>query len=71
MNPKTLSMLAVGDIILGADAEPYFAFVAPVLKAADVVLGQLEVPHTIRDQHAVELGRFSEVAHVSLGPTQL
>jgi hypothetical protein len=58
MNCKTLSMLAVGDIILGADAEPYFASVAPELKTADVVLGQLEVPYTTRDQHAVELGRI-------------
>jgi hypothetical protein len=57
MNAKTLSMLAVGDIILGADAESYFTFVEPVLKAGDVVLGHLEVPHTTRDQHAVELGR--------------
>jgi hypothetical protein len=57
MNSKALNMLAVGDIILGADAESFFTFVTPVLKAGDVVLGQLEVPYTTRDRHAVELGR--------------
>src|SRR5512142_2837395 len=51
------SLLSVGDIILGADSEPLFRFVLPTLQAADVVLGQLEVPFTTRDRHAVELGR--------------
>lgn len=55
---KVLSLLAVGDIIIGANAEPFFTFVNPVLHQADVVLGQLEVPFTTRDRHAVEWGRI-------------
>lgn len=55
---KPLSLLAVGDIIIGANAEPFFTFVNPVLHQADVVLGQLEVPFTTRDRHAVEWGRI-------------
>lgn len=55
---KTLSLFAVGDIIIGANAEPFFTFVNPVLHQADVVLGQLEVPFTTRDRHAVEWGRI-------------
>jgi poly-gamma-glutamate synthesis protein (capsule biosynthesis protein) len=53
-------MFAVGDIILGPDAEPFFTFVAPVLKTGDIVLGQLEVPYTTRDSDAVALGRDPE-----------
>ena len=64
MTSKTLNMLAVGDIILGANAEPFFTSVAPVLKRGDVVLGQLEVPYTTRDRHAVEWGRVPS----NLGP---
>lgn len=56
MGCKMLTMLAVGDIILGPDAEALFTFTAPVLKAADVVVGQLEVPYTSRDPNAVALG---------------
>jgi len=46
---KTLTVLAVGDIILGKpDAESYFTLAAPVLRSADVVVGQLEIPFTKR-----------------------
>lgn len=57
MTSKALTLLSVGDIILGANAEPLFESVNPVLHQADVVLGQLEVPYTTRDRHAVEHGR--------------
>lgn len=60
MPSNSPTFLAVGDIILGADAEPYFDSVRPILHSADVVLGQLEVPYTIRDRHAVELQRVPE-----------
>ncbi len=60
MTTRPLSLLAVGDIILGANAAPYFEFVTPVLQAADVVLGQLEVPYTTRDRHAVALHRVPD-----------
>ena len=55
---KAQCMLSVGDIILGANSESLFHNVTPTLQAADVVLGQLEVPFTTRDRHAVELGRI-------------
>ena len=49
MAGKTLTMLAVGDLILDMpQAETYFDFVAPVLKSADVVVGQGEVVFTDR-----------------------
>ncbi len=60
MTTRPLSLLAVGDIILGANAAPYFEFVTPVLQAADVVLGQLEVPYTTRDRYAVALHRVPD-----------
>lgn len=57
MRYRALNLLAVGDLILGPNAESFFAFAAPALKAGDVVVGQLEVPYTSRDPKAVALGR--------------
>ena len=49
MTDKTLTMMAVGDLILDEpQAESYFDYVAPVLKSADVVVGQGEVVFTNR-----------------------
>jgi poly-gamma-glutamate capsule biosynthesis protein CapA/YwtB (metallophosphatase superfamily) len=49
MANKTLTMLAVGDLILDEpQAESYFTYVAPLLKSADVVVGQVEVVFTDR-----------------------
>jgi hypothetical protein len=49
MSDQTLTMLAVGDIILGKpNAEYYFNLTAPVLKSAEVTVGQLEIPFTNR-----------------------
>lgn len=59
----TLHLLAVGDMILGPNAESYFRHVAPLLNKGDVVIGQLEVPYTRRDPGAVELGRDPENLH--------
>ncbi|MDO9534918.1 MAG: CapA family protein [Bacillota bacterium] len=69
MSSKSMSMLAVGDIILGPDAGSYFTYAAPVLKKGDVVVGQLEVPYTTRNPDAVALGRDPEVlnALISVG----
>lgn len=49
MSKKTLTMLAVGDLIMETSQpdEP-FALVAPVLQSSDVVVGQGEVPFTSR-----------------------
>ncbi|MFP3974691.1 MAG: CapA family protein [Chloroflexota bacterium] len=49
MSNKTLTMLAVGDLILDEpQAERFFEYVEPVLKSADVVVGQGEVMFTDR-----------------------
>jgi hypothetical protein len=55
------SFLAVGDIIIGPDPEFYFAPSKNILKQAEVLLGQLEVPHTDRDPAAVKLNRSPSV----------
>lgn len=49
MNDRWPSLLAVGDLILDEpDAETFFDLSAHVLRAGDVVVGQVEVPHTNR-----------------------
>ena len=49
MNKKSLTMLAVGDVIMEKpDGELYLSLVAPVLKKGDVVVGQGEVLFTTR-----------------------
>lgn len=49
MNKKTLTLLAVGDIIPSMpNPENAFALVAPTLKSADILIGQGEVPFTTR-----------------------
>ncbi len=43
----SVTLMAVGDLILGLpDPESFFTSVAPVLKSADVVMGQGETPYT-------------------------
>ncbi|MGB9919432.1 MAG: CapA family protein [Moorellales bacterium] len=54
---SALSLLAVGDVILGANGEWLLSLAAPVLHEADVVVGQLEVPYTKRDPEALALER--------------
>jgi hypothetical protein len=51
MSPKSLTLLATGELILGMDKpspEFYFDLVAPTLKKADLVVAHLEVAHTTR-----------------------
>ena len=49
MTDKILTMMAVGDLVLELpEAETYFVYAAPVLKSADVVVGQGEVVFTDR-----------------------
>lgn len=57
MSSRPLLLLATGDNILGPDAGFYFAPVIPTLRAADLVVGQLEVPYTARDAETLALGR--------------
>jgi hypothetical protein len=54
---EEMVLMNVGDIILGPDNDPYFSHVRAVLEKADLLVGQLEVPYTTRDQKAVSLGR--------------
>src|ERR1035437_1196053 len=51
MSPKSLTMLATGELILGMSKpspEFYFELVAPLLKSADLTISRLEVAHTNR-----------------------
>ena len=44
-----LSMVLAGDVILDApDPDHWLSGIAPALRAADVAIGHLEVPHTLR-----------------------
>ncbi len=63
MTSRPQKLLAVGDIIIGPDPEPFFASVAPLLKTGDIVLGQLEVPYTTRDADAMAQGRDPKNLH--------
>ena len=61
MGSKKLTLLAVGDIVLNMLApEKVFASVSPVLKSADVVIGQGEMPFTKRP---AVTGVWSAVGH--------
>lgn len=60
MTSRLQKLIAVGDIILGPDPEPFFESVAPVLRSADIVSGQLEVPYTTRNAEAMAQGRDPE-----------
>lgn len=60
METNRIKLYNVGDIILGPDPEPLFSEVQNVLMEADVLVGQLEVPHTTRDAEALALGRHPD-----------
>jgi hypothetical protein len=59
MTRKALTMLAVGDLSLGLpNAESFFEGVAPTLRLADVVVGQVE--HVFTDRHIeTSVGAFA------------
>jgi hypothetical protein len=48
MSTKTLTMMAVGDMVMSTPGERMFALARPTLKTADVLIGQQEVPFTLR-----------------------
>jgi poly-gamma-glutamate capsule biosynthesis protein CapA/YwtB (metallophosphatase superfamily) len=48
MSNNTLTMMAVGDIVLASPEDGLLALAAPTLKTADVLIGQQEVPFTSR-----------------------
>lgn len=60
MKNKNLTLLCVGDIILGDNSEAYFEHVRSVLADGDIVVGQLEVPYTDRDEEAIKLERHPD-----------
>ena len=46
---NALALVLTGDLVLDVpDADHWLAGIAPALRAADVVIGHLEVPHTVR-----------------------
>ena len=47
---KTLSLIALGDLILGDNSEEFVEPLRPVLRKADIRIGQLEVPYTERNE---------------------
>jgi len=58
MRDNNLTMLAVGDLILrGPKPDSLFALAAPVLRMADVLVGQGEIPFTARsvDKYYLEV----------------
>lgn len=57
---KNLTLLCVGDIILGDHSETYFEHVRSVLADGDFVMGQLEVPYTDRDEESIKLERHPD-----------
>jgi len=57
---QPVELLAVGDIILGPDGDRLMEQARPLLKKADVAIGQLEVTYTEKDEHAVSLGRIPQ-----------
>jgi hypothetical protein len=61
MQNREQSFLAVGDVIIGPNPDFYFAPSRSVLKTADMLLGQLEVPYSDRDPAAVKLNRGTAV----------
>ncbi len=60
MPNKSLTMLAVGDIILGPSPDDLFQYTASVLQEADITLGQLEVPYTERDTNIFTIDRHPD-----------
>jgi hypothetical protein len=49
MTQDTITLLATGDLIIDEpDPDSYFALARPVLNAADVVVGHVEVPFTLQ-----------------------
>lgn len=52
-----LTMLTLGDIILGDNSQMYVDAIKPTLLAADVRIGQLEVPYTERNEVLAGLSR--------------
>lgn len=54
---RDLTLVALGDIILGDASQQYVDVVKPVLLSADLRLGQLEVPYTERSEALSGLSR--------------
>lgn len=52
-----ITLLSVGDIILGPSPVDLFEHVNSVLQAADITMGQLEVPYTDRDTIPITIDR--------------
>ena len=72
MNSKTTTMLAVGDLVLyHQDPKSLFALVAPVLRSADVVVGQGEIPYTSRGDVTFAKSAFAHTPNPALDPSDI
>jgi poly-gamma-glutamate capsule biosynthesis protein CapA/YwtB (metallophosphatase superfamily) len=72
MNNRTLTMLSVGDLILfHPDSKSLFALVAPVLRSADVVVGQGEVPFTSRGITTFAKSAFTHAPNPVCDPSNI
>ncbi len=60
MTKKKLTMICVGDLIVGDETDVFFDNVRPLLTEADIVVGQLEVPYTDRNEEALRLERHPD-----------
>jgi len=60
LSNRTLTLLGVGDIVLGPNGFADFEHVVPVLRDGDVVVGQFEFPHSSTNPRAVESGRHPD-----------
>ena len=66
MTSQSINLMAVGDISLASkDPESLFIKVSPILKSADIVVGQLETPCTLR---SVVTGVWGVIGHPNATP---
>lgn len=56
-----LELQAVGDLVIGPNGDQYFEKVKPIFDKSDLLIGQLEVPYTLRDEDNARLGRDPEI----------
>ena len=54
---KEMTLLALGDIILGEESQQYVEPLREILAGADIRIGQLEVPYTQRNEVLTGLSR--------------
>ena len=72
MGSKDLTLLAVGDLVLyHDDPKSLFSSVAAVLKSGDVVVGQVEVPYTLRGVPTFARSGFGHMPNPANNPKDI